>query len=150
MTRAEVGLGYVVEFVCSGPCCSFGGGVLVRVDAWLTKAGWHLEKSIDVAGHRWREVRNRPRRDQLVGPHATCRHLIIVCILATCSKSNNTCNFMKRPLFVFRPSRGDLMLWNSSQYRRSARCRCLAFPRLSIRSSLQGPLGLAKCAKSPA
>lgn len=40
MTRAEVGLGYVVAFVV--PRCSFGGGVLVRVmrvDAWLTKAG---------------------------------------------------------------------------------------------------------------
>lgn len=55
--------------------CSFGNGVLVRVDAWLTQ--------LTSPGHRWRKVRSRPRRDQLAGPHTTCRHLIIVCISAT-------------------------------------------------------------------
>lgn len=37
MARAEVGLGNVVAFVC--PVLFLGGGVLVRIDARLTKDG---------------------------------------------------------------------------------------------------------------
>lgn len=74
--KRKLGLGNVVAFVC----CVLRR--LVRIGAWLTKDRLksNPEKSIDVAGHRWREARHRPRRDQLAGLHTTCRHLIIVCI----------------------------------------------------------------------